>query len=125
MAPPAPRRFFLAYSLAGWRRSTAPSASTGRCRARGLLRQHPVRRSTATRLLAPLALRIGGSAAGADRSAETARVDQPLHTRARARPERAGPGDGPTGAAPILFSLFAGGVEAIDRTFGVHRPLSS
>src|SRR5207302_804603 len=33
--PPAPRRFFFTYSLAGWRRSTAPSRSTGRCRARG------------------------------------------------------------------------------------------
>src|SRR4051812_31995491 len=75
--PTGPRRFFLAYSLAGWRRSTAP------------------------------------------------RLDQLAHALARARPERAGPGDGPTGAAPILFSLFAGGVEAIDRTFGVDRPLSS
>ena len=60
------------------RRSTASSRSTrttGRCELGGLLRQHPLRRSAATALLAPLLLRFGGSVSGADRSAEIARVN--------------------------------------------------
>ena len=55
------------------RRSTASSRSTrttGRCELGGLLRQHPLRRSAATALLAPLLLRFGGSVSGADRSAD-------------------------------------------------------
>ena len=49
-----------------------------------------------------------------------------LLTVSRAREDGASRAcDGPTGAAPILFRLFAGGVEAIDRSIDVDRPLSS
>ena len=48
-------------------------------------------------------------------------------THVRAREDGASRAcDGPTGAAPtFLFSLFADGVEAIDRSIDLDRPLSS
>ena len=60
-------------------------------------------------MLAALAPRFGGSADGADRSQKIARVN-PLDHPLRAREDGAIRAcDGPTGAAPILFHLFAGG----------------
>src|SRR5712691_5837461 len=116
MAPPAPRRFFFTSSLAvelidlhASSSTSAPSRSTGRCRARGSASTTPLRRSTETGLLAALAVRFGGSADGADRSQKIARVN-PLDHPLRAREDGAIRAcDGPTGAAPILFHLFAGG----------------
>src|SRR5204863_113 len=70
--------------------SSRSTRTTGRCELGGLLRQHPLRRSAATALLAPLLLRFGGSVSGADRSAEMARVNSLDHCLARARTERAG-----------------------------------
>ena len=61
-------------------------------------------------MLAPLALRFGGSAAGADRSAEIGRV-HPLDHRLAREDGTSRVCDGPTGAAPTAFRLFAGGVE--------------
>ena len=79
----------------------------------GLLRQHPLRRSTETGLLAALAPRFGGSADGADRSQKIARVN-PLDHPLRAREDGAIRAcDGPTGAAPILFT-YSLAVELID-----------
>ena len=81
-------------------------------------RQHLLRRSTETGLLAALAPRIGGSAAGADCSAEIARVNLFLTLSAR-EAERAGRGDGPPTPRRQVFRLFAGAV-AID----LHRSSS-
>src|SRR5438105_783975 len=83
MAPPAPRRQFFTSSLAvelidlHASSSTRSTAADDLC---GLLRQHPLRRSTETGLLAALAPRFGGSADGADRSQKIARVN-PLEDR--------------------------------------------
>ena len=127
MAPPAPRRFFFTYSLAGRSRSTAPSRSTrstGRCELGGLLRQHPLRRSTETGLLAALAPRFGGSVSGADRSAEMARANQLDHPLARARTERAGRAMAPPAPRRFFFAYSLAGWRC-DRAHQVDRPLSS
>ena len=98
MAPPTPRRqvfhlFAGAVDVDLHHRAPASSSSTGRPAAAelwGLLRQHLLRRSTETGLLAALAPRIGGSAAGADRSAEIGRVNLLPHPHARARRSQQG-----------------------------------
>src|SRR5450759_2479814 len=61
----------------------------------GLLRQHPLRRSTEAGLLAALAPRFGGSADGADRSQKIARVNPLAHPLRAREADRAGRCDGP------------------------------
>ena len=122
--PPTPRRFFFTCSLAVELidlHASRSTRSTARCRAIGSPSPAPLRRSTETGLLAALAPRFGGSADGADRSQKIARVN-PLAHPLRAREDGAIRAcDGPTGAAPTLFHLFAGGAEPIERTIEVDQ----
>src|SRR5947209_1299648 len=68
----APRRWRLSTSTCTPRaRPARPAAAE----LGGLLRQHPLRRSTETGLLAALAPRLGGSADGADRSQDRKSVE--------------------------------------------------
>src|SRR5437773_1318968 len=112
MALPAPRRFFFTSSLAVELidlHASSSTRSTAAAELWGLLRQHPLRRSTETGLLhscAPLICRSGVRADGLQKIARVNPLDHPLRARSL---HAALPCYGPTGAAPILFHLFAGG----------------
>src|SRR3954470_21173218 len=130
--PPTPRRLVF-HLFAGGAEAIDPHASsatrsTGRCRATGSVRHHPVRRSAETGLLAALAPRFGGGADGADRSPKIARVN-PLRRSLRARGGASRAWRWPTDAAPIGFSplRWRGGGDRparIERD-QVDRPLPS